>query len=391
MKKVGLWAIGTALVIAALVGVAVVTGWVDDYREATLFLAGVAAVSGLAGVIITWLGDRSSERHLRELAVQQEQAASDIRRLAELTESSLEEARAQKPEPVVEFIYGKERASASSIVVTRRRFARSLEIETMVAAQRQAALATLPPEEPELEDEMRKLQRRGLGSVLTAALAGLDSGPITPEERQAFEQRVDEYERKLKTWLHSYENYRRETDPVFPLTLRFENRGRVPARGVRVVLHFPGGFEHADRDELPLFDKPPGRPRFVRPRRGFPGLPNLSRALTMPDYSRMLRDVPAIAGRRNVSAPRYRKGSLIVEIDVEVLRHGLFEESDVLWLKAETDGEFTIPWEMHAENLGEPARGELGLQIVTELEEGPPITGVAEMRWPEEDVDEEDG
>ncbi len=42
-------------------------------------------------------------------------------------------------------------------------------------------------------------------------------------------------------------------------------------------------------------------------------------------------------------------------------------------------------------HLGEAARGELGLQIVTEREEGPPITSVAEMRWPEEDEDEEDG
>ncbi len=392
MKKMGLWAIGTALLIAALVGVVAVMGWVDDYREATLFLAGVAAVSGVAGVIITWIGDRSSDRHLRALAEQQEQASSDIRRLAELTESSLEEARAQKPEPVVEFIYGKERASASSIVVTRRRFARSLDVEKIAAAEREAALATLPPEEPELEDEMRKLERRGLGSVLTAALAGLDSGPISAEERQAFKQRVDEYERKLRTWLGSYESYRRETDPVFPLAVRFENRGRVPARGVRVVLRFPDGFVHADEDVLPLFDEPPGRPRFVRRRSGLAGLSGLSRAMTMPDYSRLLSTPPVIPGKRNVSRPRYRKGSLIVEFDIETLRHGIPEDSEnVIWLTSEEDGEFSIPWEMHAENLVEPARGDLGLQIATELEEGPPITSVAEMPWPQsDDEDEED-
>lgn len=390
-RKHWIW-LAVVLVLAATVLVAAVaSGRVDDQAELGVFLAGVAAATGVGSMLITAIGNATNAKHLAELAEQQEQAASDIRRLAELTESSLEEARAQRPEPVVEFIYGKERASAPSIVVTRRRFARTLDVEKIVATERQAVLATLPPPEAsELEGEMRKLERKGLGSVLAAALAGFDTGPITHEERQAFNQRADEYERKLRSWLRSYETYRHETDPVFPLALRFENRGRVPARGVRVVLRFPDGFEHADRDERPIFDDPPARPRFARRRRKLAGL-DVSRALTMPDYSRMLRD-PVIPVKRNVSAPRYRKGSLIVELDIETLRHGIPEDlENIIWLKIEEDGEFTIPWEMHAENLAEPAHGELGLQIVTELEEWPAITSLAEMRWPEADEGEEEG
>jgi hypothetical protein len=78
MKRLALTAFGLALV-AALAALAVLvfarTDWLEKYSGATLFLAGVAAVSGVVGVIITWLDGRSSERHLRALAEQQEQAA----------------------------------------------------------------------------------------------------------------------------------------------------------------------------------------------------------------------------------------------------------------------------------------------------------------------------
>jgi len=145
---------------------------------------------------------------------------------------------------------------------------------------------------------------------------------------------------------------------------------------VRVRLRFPDGF--ANVDDLPGLDRPPRRPRFQRRRFGISGL---DRALTTPDYSKMLLDPPVLPGRRNVSRPRFRDGSLIVELDIENLRHGVSEELDEpIWLTVDPDGEFVIPWEVHAENLGEPAGGELVLQVVTELEEGEPITSLDELR-----------
>jgi hypothetical protein len=90
--------------------------------------------------------------------------------------------------------------------------------------------------------------------------------------------------------------------------------------------------------------------------------------------------VPAIPVRRNVSAPRYRDGSLIVEFEVEKLRHGIPEDAeDAVWLAIADDGHYTVPWEIHAENLAVPVSGELRLQIVTEPEEGPPIASLAEL------------
>lgn len=375
MKRIAVGLICIAVVATgALVLVLAHTDWLDDYNDLTILLAGIAAISGVAGVLITYRGDRSSDRHLRALAEQQEQAASDIRRLAELTESSLEEARAQKPEPIVQFIVGEERDAAPGVIVTRRRFARTIDVGKIVAAERQAALATLPPEHPP-DDEQEARQRPVIPALASLVAAFGPTGPITGEERRSFELRVTEYGRNLEAWLRAYESYRQDTDLFFGLLLRFENRGRVPARGVRVVLRFPDGFTHAEDDSI--IDKPPRRPSFARRR---VGLSALDRALLAPDYSKMLIDSPFIPGARNVSGPYYRDGSLIVEFDIETLLHGPPEDSDeAIMLTIESDGEFTIPWEMHAENLGEPAQGELKLQIVTELEAGDAITSLADL------------
>jgi len=188
MRKLVIWTVGLAILAAASLTIAAWAGLIDDYGEATLFLAGVAAVAAVAGSLITWLGNRTNAQHLHELAVQQQQAAADIRRLAELTESSLEEARAQKPEPVVQFIVGKEQASAGGAIYTRKRFARSIQVEKVVAQEREAALATLPAETT-LDDDVGATSRRPrLSPAILAAITGLESGPITSEERSTFQK-----------------------------------------------------------------------------------------------------------------------------------------------------------------------------------------------------------
>lgn len=407
MKKLGLWAIGAALVITLFVLVAVRADWLDDYDDLTVLLAAVAAVSGVTGVIITWLGDRSSDRHLQALTEQQEQAASDIRRLAELTESSLEEARAMKPELVVRFVVEKARISADSAIWTRTRFNRELDVDRIVEAERQAALAALPPAAPpdgkqSVAETLAQLEGRGAGkkpaiaglaniAALISSL-GLHGGPISEEERTEFTRRVEAYADALRSWLRSYVGYRQGSDLVFPVFFRFENVGRMPARGVRVSLHFPDGFTRAKPPEL--IGDPPSRPRFVRRRLGT--IAGLDRALLASSYKPLAHDLrmPVTPVRRNVSEPRYRKGSLIVEFDIEKLRHGIPEDADdFVCLTVEDDGEFTIPWQMHAENLGVPASGELHLKVVTELQEGPPITTLAELvaLLPKlDDLDDED-
>jgi hypothetical protein len=64
-------------------------------------------------------------------------------------------------------------------------------------------------------------------------------------------------------------------------------------------------------------------------------------------------------------------------------------------LRVEEDGEYTIPWEVHAENLAEPTKGELTLKIITEVQKGASITSLDELlatarKGGEEDNDAEE-
>lgn len=375
----------TRIALLGIVGVAAVVaalrfGWVDDYRELTVLLAGVAAVGAVAGALITLSGNKAAKataEYVKRLADQQEQAAADIRRLAELTESSLEEARAQRPEPIVRWVVGEERRSVTEAVVERKRLRRTIDIERITAAERRRLLSTSSDEDADSQTERQSL----LALAALRSLAPFAREPLTEEGKAEYERDVDAYIRELKRWIASYEEWRRTTDLSFRADVRFENRGRVPAHGVRVRLRFPDGF--APTSDSKYYGEPPDPPRLRRPASGLAGLAGLRRELLKPGLSsaiydaRRLRETPS---RRNVSSPRYRDGSLLVDFEIQKLRHGIPEDSpEPLLLSAEEDGEFTVAWEIHAENLAMPATGELRITITTEEEDGPPITSLQQL------------
>jgi hypothetical protein len=134
--------------------------------------------------------------------------------------------------------------------------------------------------------------------------------------------------------------------------------------------------------EIRELQDPPPMPRFKR--RNWldaigPLPPHLLSYPTVPS-------IPHLGGRSNVSPPRYRQGSTIVEYEVQKLRHGLPERTkEPFALKVGADGEYSIPWKIHAENLPEPTGGELVLRVETEADDGPPITGLDELLPPEVD------
>jgi hypothetical protein len=371
----GALALAGAVVLATVLSVREGTGTVVDV---TLAFTIVAALGALLGALITLLGNRVSDRRQRELAAKQREMAGDIRRLAELAESSIEKARAQRPEPVVHFLVGKERTPADAAILERKRLVRELDIEAIVAGERQAALATLPSPKAEPKPGRSLVAGAAFGEIFrNAERIGslMGGGPITEQDRKEYAERVDRYARDLRDWLAEYKEWREQTDLTFVSALSFENRGRVPARDVRVQLHFPDQFEEVEEDGK-FDDRPPRRPRFQR--RTLANLAGLyDTHYTMPDVSRL--NIPPI-GRSNVSSPRYRKGSLVVEVQIDKLLHGIAEETDEpVMLRVEEDGEYTIPWEVHAENLVEPTRAELTLKIITEAQAGSPITSLDEL------------
>jgi hypothetical protein len=82
-----------------------------------------------------------------------------------------------------------------------------------------------------------------------------------------------------------------------------------------------------------------------------------------------------------VSSPRYREGSLIVDIKIEVLLHGTPEETDEpVIVELAEDGIWEVPWIIKAANLEEPAEGVLKLRIRTVgVGDHPPVTTLEEL------------
>lgn len=62
---------------------------------------------------------------------QQDRMGKDIRRLAELTESSLEEARAQRPEPVIQWLLPGGREATDAIEMTGEQLLRPLYVDSI--------------------------------------------------------------------------------------------------------------------------------------------------------------------------------------------------------------------------------------------------------------------
>jgi hypothetical protein len=343
--------------------------------DLTLAFTILAALAATIGSLITWLGNRASDRHQHELAQNQAQMAEDIRLLAELTESSLEEARAQRPLPVVHFLLGNEGETADGAVITRKRSERTIDVERIVARGREAALASIPAPKPEKrKDQMPQafsiLSQVSEMGTLGSLLGG--KGPVTKEERAKFKEAVDSYERSLRDWLVEYENWRALKATVLTCRLQFENVGRVPARGARVQLHFPDSFEGLE--SYPELEVPPDRPKFKR----YSPLDALSVPAPAVPRIDLERLAPGLS-RSNVSGPRFKRGSLLVEFKIEKLLHGVPEETDTALILRASDGDYEVPWEIHAENLPEVARGTLRLRLETEVESGPPINSLDEI------------
>ena len=383
MRRLLLVALWSLIWLLAAAGVAVATtlamlegsGLVISLTLAFTIIASFVAA---LGTFITWRGNRAAAREQRQMA-------DDLRRLAELTESSIEEARAQRPEPIVTFVLQDGETSRGALI-ERTRLSREVDVERIVATERERALATIPREKPKSRptaggtaigglvgalSQLEKLEALGSG-----ALGFGRSGPATEEERAEFVQTVDDYEKDLRSWLAEYDEWRAERYAIIRPAVRFENRGRVPTYDARVELRFPDPFEERP-EELPFLSDPPDRPRFTR-RSPF-DLGHLT-GLTVPAYhDRLHRSDFGIPERRNVSRPRYRKGSVIVEIEIDKLLHGVDEDSDPIVLRLAEDGRYSVAWEIRAENLAEATRGLLDLEVVTKAETGPPITTLDEV------------
>jgi hypothetical protein len=73
-------------------------------------------------------------------------------------------------------------------------------------------------------------------------------------------------------------------------------------------------------------------------------------------------NLPSLGG--NVSGPRYGKGSVLVEFSIKKLQHGLPEDThEPALLRVPGPGALAVSWEVHADNMAEPAKGDLAVAV----------------------------
>jgi hypothetical protein len=347
----GVYVLAALVLFGVVLGVAYGTGH-GGLEAGTLALAAVAAFAAVAALV----GNRTRDRR-------DEQIARDLGELAELQRLALAGADGRKPDPkALLLIHGDEGVQSARI---ERRRPRQLDIDETVAHERTLALRTLPPAKAQAGD-------RAIGSLK------IHREP-SEENRNHFRQKVESYAANLREALEEYDTYRKECALLVSGRFRFENHGRGPARNVTVVAHFPDPFEIIR--EWPGRPVIPTRPLFYRDRTRLSALLGGDPRLAVSDDASASQAPIVSRSGGNVSRPRYREGSAIVEVGVERLQHSQSTDMDeeACWtLRLPTPGEYRIPWEIHTDELEEPARGELRLEVVERIDYTP-IRSVKEL------------
>lgn len=332
----------SVLAVGTVTAVTVVLG-TDAITVAVLVFTIVAATAASLGAWFAW------------------KTGLDLRTLTELTQTSLEERRARKPDPKVRFLLVDTSKGADIVGFTRPRPRRAFQRDQIVDAEYRRLLGSVPAPET----------LNPLASVLFGS--GLSQHDI-----DRFKDELDHYNEKLGNWLLELEQYRDEAVLHLALRFRFENAGRVPAEGLQVQIQVPRGMKAVEK--LPEFPKPPKTPT-LRTRSDLLDSLGHRPLIRYPD----LADIGPLLG--NVRGPHIERGS--VTFHVGKILHGVPEDADGdLYVRTEEDGEYRLPWVIHAENLDGPTRGELILKLASAAEEGPAITTLDDLRAKPEDTEE---
>jgi len=349
-----------AVLLAVVAGSFGVAYGVDRrfFEAGTFALAAVAAFAAVASLLAV----RARERRQNEIA-------ADLRLLVERQRLALADATAERPEPTVLFLH--QNAGVQRLRIERRH-PRPLDVDQTVDHERTLALRTLP-------------------SVRTPLVGSLKIYREPSEhDRDRFREQVETYAAGLREALEQYDAHRRERALRVSGRFRVENLSRRAGHHLTVRAYFPDPFEvvrgEPDRPAIPR------RPTFHGKRAGLTAL--LGGETRLPAESDLsLRPRPVSRGSGNVSRPVYRDGSAIVEVGVERLSHSRpadMAEEDRWILRLGRPGVYPIRWEILGDELQEPVRGELWLEVV-ELLDDTPIRSVKELLGENDPAAQESG
>lgn len=209
-------------------------------------------------------------------------------------------------------------------------------------------------------NELQLAQTKILQELISASLVY----KTVPQEE------IDKYNKKLNVYFAKYEGYLEQVRLnemgaalTASLTIALENTGTAPGKDIDVYMHFPDGFKMSNGNPYSKMPEPPSVP--APPSNttnildslavNFPQLPNLSFLDHSPSFPSSFD--------YNVSSTTIKKSnSYDVGFNVKKLKHGDHEESDTLFLtfeNYESASPFTIDYEIRADNLPDPVKGQL--------------------------------
>jgi hypothetical protein len=355
-KQAWPWALISVLIVGLGIGVPLWLGQGASHLAIASFAVSLIAATV---IIVTLVRQEHASAQLGQLA-------NDMRRLAELTEGSVEEARSLRAEPGVAFLVNNQ--PSDRMVWKRTVDDRAIDRQAILASERYLALGTLPEQGSSASGEGTLGQ---VGHNIEQLTSMLGFRAITQKDRDDFAQLVEEYLGRLNKWLETLESWRRENPYILhEAYFQFQNSGRVPARDVRVFLRLPSSIILLkDLPDHP--PPPPARPAFIPPDpfgvlRTLAGL-ETSSILGLGLPASYLSRAAALS-QPNLGGPWIDEVATgRVEFRIAKLLHQVPVDSDeAVYLKVEEDGIYEVTWELFAENLVTPAKGALSLEVHTE-------------------------
>jgi len=242
-----------------------------------------------------------------------------------------------------------------------------------------SVIVPMYPEEPdievlvsqraeELEYRRPEPKRSSLAEMASLARSLMMVQP-TAKQLERYRERVNEHLEEYRTYLEDQYSYDYLICRSRQIQLAVTNKGKIPANSVVVRSFFPEEVEVAEASEFREEPEEPEKPRGIWDF-GL-GLRHISSLL---DTYPWLRDIELRGTELNVTGPTIEADRATrVTYEIRKVMHNLPEKSlDPLVLVFPADRSDTvceIPYEIHCDELAEPERGALKINVRYEKEE----------------------
>lgn len=306
--------------------------------------AEIAAVAAIATVLIAAVTLYASRRWNHAAAKRDEavtaalrEIAGDVEHVRALTEGAIEEGRRRE-----------ERLAPRPDLVA---LADGHEVEALhhqLPIRRELAIEELVRRAVEKGDEQGPYVRSSR-DILSLP----DPFAATRTDVERYDRKLDEYERTIRGQLETLDRYYADVAGLALLRFRIHNHGSVPLEDARVVIRLPdGAVARQSIPHPPELDRPPRwRSRLdVVPLR-VNIVDQLQRASGTYDPNLLTSGFTLLNSPQRAE---WRAGDV---------QHGEQCDTPTLILGCEA-GEYLLRWEIHADNLSEPERGEIELAVV---------------------------